>query len=275
VTTINIPASIVDATTSLDGLARLLQAKQWERAAIVYAFTEPQQGKRSSDFAGNPAKLSQTDFAALGITGLKDRNQVAAYRKAWQEAIDLGKAVEVKPGDAVTLPDLTWKDHFGEPTKDVQERVTRTTIATNPALQVEAARLLIETDPHAIDKIVQDRPEIVGKIVDGVIANPATMVTTEARLQPARGARIAASPATPVAHDFRGDMVLISNLATRYVRAIETGEYTPRTGTEEMLIGLIGSLLTACAANLSSGGMTQANAALFAQIDQHLKAAAK
>lgn len=34
-----IPETIEQATESLTGLERLLTAKQWERAAIVYAFT--------------------------------------------------------------------------------------------------------------------------------------------------------------------------------------------------------------------------------------------
>ena len=82
-----------------------MTAKEWERAAIVYAFT-------TNNGPGRPEKLSGTgqfpvsvaEFAAIGFHGLRRRETVARYRRVWQQAIDEGYAVEVHPGDLVNLP---------------------------------------------------------------------------------------------------------------------------------------------------------------------------
>jgi hypothetical protein len=108
---INIPGTIDEAVASLTGIGALLTAKEWERAAIVYAFTRndgPGQPKK------NPTEVSDSSepievFAKRGINGLKSHVTVAAYRKAWQEAINQGEAVAAEPGATVALPDLTWE----------------------------------------------------------------------------------------------------------------------------------------------------------------------
>jgi hypothetical protein len=164
VTTINIPASIEDAKTGLTGLDRLLQAKQWERAAIVYAFTSNDGRGRPTGNDGNPT-FTMAAFAALGITGLKTREAVASYRKAWEDG---GTSKDIKPGDAVVLPDLKWKDHFGEPTKDVQARVAASTIAggmddfivKNPAIAEQVARRVIATTPSVAVEAVRSVPAV-------------------------------------------------------------------------------------------------------------------
>jgi len=109
-TNITIPDTIDAAKESLAGLDGLITAKKWERAAVVWAFSEPQQGRRNFD--GNPTKLSIADFAALQIQGLTTRETVGRYWKAWQDAIDLGKAEDVFPGNRVTLPDLAWGEVY-------------------------------------------------------------------------------------------------------------------------------------------------------------------
>lgn len=94
----------------LGGLDRLLTAKEWERAAIVWAFT-------TNDGRGRPEKMPENrhlfplpiaEFARLGFAGLAKRDTVATYRQRWQEAIDSGAAPSVKPGDEIELPDLPW-----------------------------------------------------------------------------------------------------------------------------------------------------------------------
>ena len=72
---VTVPATIEEATEAWNGIGALLTAKDWERAAIVYAYTEPTEKpgpKRSvtsdrSSFAG---------FAALCIAGLRSKNTV-------------------------------------------------------------------------------------------------------------------------------------------------------------------------------------------------------
>jgi hypothetical protein len=99
-----IPATIEEASRTLAGLDRLVTATEWERAAIVYAFTDPVVGNQVRRTAG----LSIEQFARLGIVGLKSPNSVRLYRTRWQAAINEGAAVPVRPGDDVELPDISW-----------------------------------------------------------------------------------------------------------------------------------------------------------------------
>jgi hypothetical protein len=153
-TSIVIPKTIEAAKAGLGGIEALLTAKQWERAAIVYAFTQPgaQGGTQVND--GKPP-LTISAFVALGITGLRDRHQVRLYRKAWESAMEVG-APNAKPGDTIVLPDLPWKDHFGEPTADVQERVARSYITRNPQVAVEAIKAVPAVAEAVTTAIVND-----------------------------------------------------------------------------------------------------------------------
>ena len=107
-TTIYIPETIDEAMASLGGIERLLTAKGWERAAIVYAFTgAPGRGgppERKQNIERSFA-LTCDEFAALRIAGLRSDVTVREYRRAWSGAIDKGWAQQVKPGDMAELPD--------------------------------------------------------------------------------------------------------------------------------------------------------------------------
>lgn len=108
---IRIPSTLDGARERLAQIEGIITAKGWERAAIVWAFVDrPGSGPRVD--RENPrtgiSKISATDFAALGFAGLRSSETVAHYHKAWQEAIDTGKAKPVKPGDRVEVPDLEW-----------------------------------------------------------------------------------------------------------------------------------------------------------------------
>ena len=63
--TIHIPADL--ATVS-----KLLTSRHWERAAIVWAYCEPQQGKRTSG-ENTQGRMSFDELAELGIAGLRTR----------------------------------------------------------------------------------------------------------------------------------------------------------------------------------------------------------
>jgi hypothetical protein len=106
---INIPGTIDEAVASLAGIGALLTAKEWERAAIVFAFTrdDVKGGPRTNCLSSEA--VSVREFAEKEISGLKSTNTVSAYRKAWQEAINQGEAVAAEPGATVALPDLTWE----------------------------------------------------------------------------------------------------------------------------------------------------------------------
>ena len=100
---VTLPGSITEATERLEGIESLLTSTGWERAAIVYAFTEDAQGRRT-DLSRKGEKLSMADFAELNINGLKKPDTVAKYRALWAEHGD----TTIKPGDTVTLPDLDF-----------------------------------------------------------------------------------------------------------------------------------------------------------------------
>jgi hypothetical protein len=57
-------------------------------------------------------QISISEFATLKIRGLRNRAEIRRHRKAWQLAIEHGLAVDVKPGDTITLPDAEWSDYF-------------------------------------------------------------------------------------------------------------------------------------------------------------------
>lgn len=86
-------------------MGRLLTANKWERAAIVYAFTDIGGPRNSGREKPPPPKLNIRDFAALGFSGLTTNKSVSRYRDAWITAINNGWAVPVEPGQEVYLPD--------------------------------------------------------------------------------------------------------------------------------------------------------------------------
>lgn len=109
-TMITIPTA-EELTSTLAGLDRLLTAKEWERAAIVYAFTSPGAGqgaRQPRPTKGAKFPVSVAEFARLGFAGLRKEDTVAMYRNRWQAAIDAGAVCSVVPGDEIELPDLEW-----------------------------------------------------------------------------------------------------------------------------------------------------------------------
>jgi excisionase family DNA binding protein len=85
-----------------DALEALVTAKEWTRAAIVHAFTQPGTGGPRRRQPAISDRLSFTAFAQLGIAGLRSDSTVGKYRAAWQDAIDAGEAKPIEPGDKVT-----------------------------------------------------------------------------------------------------------------------------------------------------------------------------
>ena len=106
-TDINIPAKI-------DGVVKLMKARKWEKAAIVWAYVHcyelgeahrPAKGAKTSTF---DKPYTPEAFAALGIAGLRSKDTVRFYWEQWQNAIDQKKAKPVKPGDSIREPALKF-----------------------------------------------------------------------------------------------------------------------------------------------------------------------
>ena len=182
---ISVPRDINDLTNALDGLGRLITAKRWERAAIVYAWTEP--GERGGDKRSAAASTSVSEnglltingLASKGIRGLGSWQRVSEYRKAWESACDEVAKTDaalsdgmraLQPGEAIDLPDLPWKDHFGESTPEVQARVARSYIQKHPEVVAEAVKSL----PEAADAVAKTASKEIFDAVHRSTVNTAT-----------------------------------------------------------------------------------------------------
>ncbi len=100
-----VPETIEETHALLHCVGGFVMAGHWGTAAIVYAWTEPQQGKRtdltSETFCGS---YSIDEFAELGIRGLTSAPTVRKYRRAWEHAMAQGWAEPVQPGTVAALP---------------------------------------------------------------------------------------------------------------------------------------------------------------------------
>ncbi len=103
----NIPKTIKSAGTKLTKLGGIVTASEWERAAIVYAFTEVS-ATDGKHLPANSSRMSVSEFAKLGFHGLKSKDTVRKYHQNWQAAIDQGAAMPVGPGDPFVEPDLDY-----------------------------------------------------------------------------------------------------------------------------------------------------------------------
>jgi hypothetical protein len=151
-TTIIVPASLEDAVSALSGIEGLLTAKEWERAAIVAAFTrqETHGGDRKSDqVVESPLdRLVPRAFAAMGISGLRSDQTVRNYRKAWMD--EVGRAPE--PGQEVALPSTPWPPTDYR-TGNYDQRIHSHLANSDPA---ELAQEIREQNPAAAAILVQD-----------------------------------------------------------------------------------------------------------------------
>jgi hypothetical protein len=166
---INVPKTVKEAQAALSDLDDLITAKEWSRAAIVWAFTEQRQGRRS-DLAGVPAKLSVTEFAKLGIHGLRDRGTVVAYREAWEWAVINHGAPDHVPGDRIELPDIEWpgrQDGSGQRRYVEADPSALARAMGRGKIDAESFAQDIDADTAAaiVGRIAEDRPGIVAEAV--------------------------------------------------------------------------------------------------------------
>lgn len=122
-----IPDNIEDAVLDLNGLDELVTASEWRRAAVVWAFTTNRQGQHTYPTSG----IGVVEFATLGIAGLRSKNTVTKYRKAWVKAMERGSA-DLKPGDEFVEPDADWDACFNPPPPRLDRSPTK---KKKPALE--------------------------------------------------------------------------------------------------------------------------------------------
>lgn len=240
---IAVPASLDEAIANLNGLGALLTAKQWQRAALVYAFTEP--GTGGPRTVRKSGQLSFREFADLGIAGLRDAETVIWSRQAWQDAIDDGQAVAVTPGDDVALPEREFPKHPR----------TRSSF--------DGFRAQLRNRPDAIRELVRDEPEIATMVAAQAFETPSVRTAIEAKLaEPIRErdvfARITTEP------DYSQSLTRHVNGLIPVLRAIQRGEWQP-SSTEMMLLHFLSLLL-----DQASQSEATPSEDLFASIAQHL-----
>jgi hypothetical protein len=157
------------AINALNGIESLLTARQWERAAVVYAFTTAEMGRpkvtSSDDFP-----LPVARFAELGIAGLRSPTTVAGARQMWEFAMERHGCPAAVPGQAVPLPDeADWPGRQDDEGKVRYTRNDPSAFANRMAGWDES-----KTDAFAQDiddataeaivgRLAEDRPEIVAR----------------------------------------------------------------------------------------------------------------
>lgn len=210
---VHIPATIEEAQSTLEGLGALLTAKEWERAAIVYAFTEERREGRPSKLTTSGEFLSIAEFAALGIAGLKSDTTVRDYRKAWQSAVDDGYARPVVPGQGVDLPKRSYppnpKQHTSTPTE----------------VMAGVRKLLLDDPEKTIRDMVQGEPEVISALGRGVREHPAVQAIVASEHHDREPREVTFTPHADV--DYSADLRHAVNGLLRVLSAMRDGKWQP------------------------------------------------
>lgn len=239
-----IPKTIEAATKELNGLGALLTAKNWARAAIVWAFVEPdRQGARHDLTSRESAKLTPTAFAKRGIVGLSVREDVDYYRKAWQTAIDDGQAKEVTPGQSVDLPDRAWPP-------SPRARKTKDVISSG-----------IRNQPEEFAKALKD-PEVSEQVAQ-VLADESGHVTLHRAESKVVDTVEHVTPAKAGGPDYSDKLRLGVNAIMPALHAYRDGNWEP-----DVMERTLASMLSDAFRELA--GETRSEGDLFTEIDAFL-----
>src|SRR5215471_4427129 len=151
---ITVPADLAGANIRLGQLDRLATATGWERAAIVWAYVEPDQGNGGREVVG-PDRLSARDFARQGVVGLASHGVVNHYRAAWQAAT---------PGGTVQLPTVPFPPSEGgrQVVAGRVDSATRQALAAAAAVDGTAASRAVQVagDPAAMATAIRTSPAV-------------------------------------------------------------------------------------------------------------------
>lgn len=181
--TINIPRTVDEALASLDGIGRLVTAKEWERAALVYALTH--EGRTGGRRSGTNVTLSFQGLADRGISGLADRKRVAWYHDQWQAVVEAGYAQPVGLGDDLDIPD----DWEWPPNDTVGERDTTMTPERRDRLMEAGRAAGMRTGSKVVDIAANPR-----SMAEAIKADSATAEAAAKALAESRGLATEADP---------------------------------------------------------------------------------
>lgn len=162
---IHIPATADAAVTELGSLGRLINARKWERAAIVAALVGPApgQGARTDLTSGKSPRFPFTaeTLAALGMIGLRDPKQIRHYRDVWcrhRSVPTLGERVDLSdlpewPG----IPEEELAAHTGM----TPERKENLLAAGREAGMPTGAKVVdVAANPKAMAAAIKADPEV-------------------------------------------------------------------------------------------------------------------
>lgn len=146
-----IPSTLDEVKEHLNGLGKLVTAKEWERAAIVWAWTREGVNQYKSLVSSYQA-MTITDFAKLGIINLTSRNAVRYYRERWQSIVDkYGDEYVVRPGDEIPAVADPWRE---ERSRDESSGESTSNSAPQPS--VEDVVAAIRNNPEVAQQVVAD-----------------------------------------------------------------------------------------------------------------------
>ena len=167
---ITIPATIEEVGSELNSDWQLVTAKEWRRAAIVYAFTRDGGQGESPSRKSQSSLLTTGDFAKLGFHGLTSTQAIAGYRDAWKAAMADYNAPVPQPGMSLEIgADWKWPP-TGRPAVNSITRL-RDSLVADPA--------------GTVGKIIRESPEATSALARGVTAHPQVVALVLREVPPA------------------------------------------------------------------------------------------
>src|SRR5690606_29811775 len=150
-----IPSTLDEVKEHLNGLGKLVTAKEWERAAIVWAWTHDHVQGQKTCSSCSELNMTESAFAAQGIINLSSRNSVREYRQRWQSIVDeLGDAYAVRPGDEIPPVEKPWREEKSRDDGDVDS--DESTSDSVPQPSAEAVIAAIRNNPEVAQQVVAD-----------------------------------------------------------------------------------------------------------------------
>jgi hypothetical protein len=115
----NIPPTLDEAVIRCTELGNIVMAREFERAAIVWAYTAPGKPGRPGPKTEKSLHLTFREFAALGIPGLLNHRTVREYWEVIEQLIFAERALEpYEAGDEIDFPTgYLWENRFQRITK--------------------------------------------------------------------------------------------------------------------------------------------------------------
>lgn len=136
---IKIPRTTNKVVAELDGVSRLITAKQWERAALVASVVRLDKGHGGREETSTSGHFeSAREFARRGIVGLSSPESVSKYVRAWLSQND---GQYPKLGAKVTLPEVEFP---GDPGDEGSRVSTDPTVAVRQVVARHGAKAIAQ-----------------------------------------------------------------------------------------------------------------------------------